>query len=274
MRLSTDQEAIMGFYDARGRESVAPLLSTVGAPTLVLYRPGSESFDELRGLAADVPIAEDALLRLRDLPNAMLVPLDSEVVAPYLSEQTTSLIEDFLGDGSSLSRDPAQAHSGTAIILFADIADSTALTERLGDDEFRERQRALDATLRTIVADEDGTSVAGRTLGDGVLAQFASARSAIRAAVRCVEAGNECSMRLHLGVHAGDVIREEHNVWGGAVNIAARICALAEPGEVLVSDVVRALARTSASVTFDDRGEVELRGIDEPQRVFAVRSLG
>ena len=68
------------------------------------------------------------------------------------------------------------------------------------------------------------------------------------------------------------MIRESDNVFGGAVNIAARISALAPPGEVLVSDIVRGLARTSAGVTFDDRGEHALKGVAEPQRVYAVRA--
>ncbi|GAG35498.1 unnamed protein product, partial [marine sediment metagenome] len=68
--------------------------------------------------------------------------------------------------------------------------------------------------------------------------------------------------------------REGNNVYGGAVNIAARIAAASEPGEVLVSDTVRSLGRTSADVTFDDRGEHTLKGVGEPQRLFAVRGGG
>jgi adenylate cyclase len=69
----------------------------------------------------------------------------------------------------------------------------------------------------------------------------------------------------------GDVIREEGNVFGGAVNIASRISALSAPGEVLVSRTVADLARTSAGVTFEDRGEHALKGVEEPQHVYAVR---
>jgi len=78
----------------------------------------------------------------------------------------------------------------------------------------------------------------------------------------------------HLGIHAGDVLREENNVFGGAVNIAARISGLSAPGEVLVSDIVRGLARTSAGVTFEDRGEQALKGVGEPVRVWAVVDNG
>ena len=107
-------------------------------------------------------------------------------------------------------------------------------------------------------------------LGDGVLAVFTSARQAIEAAVACGSAGSDAGLPLHLGLHAGDVIREENNVYGGAVNIASRISGLSAPGEVLVSDTVRSLARTSAGVRFEDRGEQALKGVGETVRVWAV----
>ena len=64
--------------------------------------------------------------------------------------------------------------------------------------------------------------------------------------------------------------RKNSNVYGGAVNIAARISGLSAPGEVLVSETVRGLARTSAGVSFEDRGEQSLKGVSEPVRVWAV----
>ena len=153
-----------------------------------------------------------------------------------------------------------------------DIADSTALTERLGDAAFRTKARDLDATLRTVIREHSGTPIEGKLLGDGVLAVFTSARQAIEAALACAKAGAEASLPLHLGLHAGDVIREDNDVYGGAVNIASRISGLSAPGEVLVSETVRSLARTSAGVTFEDRGEQTLKGVGEPVRVWCVRS--
>jgi class 3 adenylate cyclase/pimeloyl-ACP methyl ester carboxylesterase len=160
--------------------------------------------------------------------------------------------------------------SGTAIILFADIVDSTALTEQLGDTAFRERARQLDDAMRNAIREANGTTIEGKLLGDGVLAVFTSARDAITAALRCRDASASVGLELHLGIHAGDVIRESGNVFGGAVNIAARISAASAPGEILVSDTVRALARTSAGVTFEDRGKHSLKGVAEPHHLFAV----
>jgi len=153
----------------------------------------------------------------------------------------------------------------------AGIVDSTALTERLGDAAFREKARDLDIALRKVIRDNDGTPIEGKLLGDGVLATFASASQAITAALACRKAGDDGGLPLHLGLHAGDVIREDNNVFGGTVNIASRVSGLSAPGEVLVSHTVRDLARTSAGVSFEDRGEKTLKGVGEPVRVFAVQ---
>jgi class 3 adenylate cyclase len=158
------------------------------------------------------------------------------------------------------------------VILFADIADSTALTERMGDTRYREAARSLEERIRTAIADANGSVLDGKLLGDGVLALFMSARWAIVAAGECARISAESELKLHLGIHAGDVIREPNNVYGGAVNIASRIADASEPGEVLVSATVRDLARTSANVAFDDRGERTLKGIADPIRIFAIRT--
>jgi class 3 adenylate cyclase len=191
-------------------------------------------------------------------------------------EAVLAAIDDFLDEGEEATA-TAELPEGMAVILFADIVESTALTEQLGDEAFRAKARELDTSLRTIIRECVGTPVEGKVLGDGVLAVFTSARQAIECALRCGAAGSRGGLPLHLGIHAGDVIREEDpggraNVYGGAVNIAARIAGASAPGEVLVSDTVRALARTSAGVTFDNRGEYTLKGVTDPQRLFSVHS--
>jgi adenylate cyclase len=190
----------------------------------------------------------------------------------------TPEIVDAIGDFLEVERSAAHAGpdtpSGTAIILFADIVDSTALSEQLGDAVFRERSRTLEERVRAQIVHHRGTPVEGRTLGDGVLATFASASDAIAAALDCATAGEEVGLALHLGLHAGDVMRERGNVYGQAVSIASRVSDLSAPNEVLVSGTVRDLARASAGVSFEDRGERELKGVSEPVRVFCVKEQG
>ncbi len=207
-----------------------------------------------RQLAAGIPGAHLAVIKPGDPPAAQVVEL-------FLSGN----------GGAAETRPEASIPSGTAVIVFADIVDSTALTERLGDDAFREKARGLDAAMRVAIRESGGTAVEGKTLGDGVLAVFTSAKQAIACAQACHEGAFAAGLALHAGIHAGDVIREADNVYGGAVNIAARVAAASAAGETLVSATVRELARTSAGVAFEDRGEQSLKGIDDPVRVWAVR---
>jgi pimeloyl-ACP methyl ester carboxylesterase/class 3 adenylate cyclase len=241
------------------------VLSSITVPALVLHRRGDMQCPFIAGQYL-----------ARKLRNARFVPLEGDAHYPWVGDADSVLrptIEFLTGKPSSEMPPAPGPPQGTAIILFADIADSTSLTERLGDAVFHDRALSLDAALRAAVRDNDGTVIEGKLLGDGLLATFTSAKQAIDASLRCLRAGQATGLQLHLGIHAGDVIREEANVHGGAVNIAARISDAALPGEVLVSDTVRSLARTSARVTFDDRGEIVLKGVAEAQRVFAVRAL-
>ena len=158
-------------------------------------------------------------------------------------EQWPELIRAFVGVALPRPTQTASAASGTAVILFTDIVESTELTERMGDARFRTASSALDAGLRSAIREAGGLAVEGKLLGDGVLATFGSAAQAIEGARRCLALSAASELGLHIGLHAGDVIREEGNVFGGAVNIAARICGLSAAGEILVSDVVRGMAR-------------------------------
>jgi class 3 adenylate cyclase len=189
----------------------------------------------------------------------------------------TRIVEQFLGTEPDPHPPPdgpsARTSAGTAIILFADIVDSTAITARIGNAAFRDRSRQLEEALRAAIRDAGGSPVEGRTLGDGVLGVFSSAAQAIAAALQCEQHAEGVGLQLHLGIHAGDVIREEGGgISGIAVSMASRISDLSGPNEILVSSTVRDLARASTDVTFEDHGEHALKGIAEPQRVFAVRA--
>jgi len=253
MRESMTAEVAAAYVEEFARADLKEIYRRIPVPTLLC-------------VPAAGPGREDALVL------ASLVP-DCRVVVTEGAGPAAAVLE-FMGvDAAPANPSPAPTGDarGTAIILFTDIAESTALTERMGDVAFRAASRALDDRLRAAIRDAGGTPVEGKVLGDGVMGVFASAAQAIGAALRCVELSAEGALRLHIGLHAGDVIKEADNVYGGAVNIASRICGLCAPGEILVSATIRELARTSAGVAFEDRGEHALKGIEDPVRVFAVR---
>jgi len=257
---SIGPQSFLAASRATGQYDVTALLSQLRCPTLVMRSRGTPwvTLDVAKRMAASIP-------------NARFVQYDQENPLVLSGGADSELIEQFLDEDEGSPQDE-RSPQGAAVILFADIADSTALTERLGDKAFREKARELDSALRSLIRDCEGAAIEGKLLGDGVLAVFSSASGAIDCALRCGAAGDEAGLPLHLGIHAGDIIREENNVYGGAVNIAARIAAVSAPGELLVSDTVRSLARTSAGVDFEDRGEHELKGVADPQRLFAVRA--
>jgi len=256
IRACSEPEAHRAFWRTVQSYDVTALLPQLTTPTLVVQNRNNRLFPSAVGQRTAAVIRGARLALIDDITYAP-VP---ELVEAFVLEERAPV-------------KPAVTHlpSGMTAILFADIVDSTALTERLGDAAFREKARDLDSALRTIIRDHSGTAIEGKLLGDGVLAVFTSARHAIQAALACGKAGDDAGLPLHLGLHAGDVIREEGNVYGGAVNIASRIAGLSAAGEVLVSETVRSLARTSAGVRFEDRGEQALRGVGEAVRVWAVR---
>lgn len=247
------------FITATWDFDIESLLPEITCPTLVLHRRDHRYFplDLGRRLAAEIS-------------DARLSVIEGTSFYPWFEHSDTimDLVDAFAPAQSGVN--PAAAHqllsesTGMAIIFFADIVDSTALTERMGDAAFRKTTRELDELLRAIIAEGDGTAIEGKLLGDGVLATFQSASQAIDAALRCSSAANSHGLPLHLGLHAGDVIREQNNVFGGAVNIASRISMLSAPGEVLVSDIVRGLARTSAAVVFAAARVVAVASRDRP----------
>ena len=259
MRECSTPEIARAYFSAEF--DIADILGSVECPTLVVQRRGYQL----------VPV-ERAQELCSKIPNAELAILEGRTGVTYMEdmEVLAAAIDEFLGEGADAAA-TATFPEGMTAILFLDIAGSTELTTKLGDAAYREKERELDTSLRAAITEAGGTPVEGKVLGDGVMAVFTSARQAIDAAQRCRDLGNDASLPLHLGIHAGDVVREGNNVHGGAVQLAARVQSVAAPGEILVSATIRDLARTSAGVQFEDRGEHALKGIAEPQRLFAVR---
>jgi class 3 adenylate cyclase len=263
-RASMGPLELLAFRDAIRKIDITSLLPQIAAATLVIHM--DTDFTPIR-YSREFASA---------IPRSQLLTVSEGSLGLAPTPEVLDAIIGFVAADASPTRTqtaqpPGPVASGTAIILFADIADSTALTEDLGDAAFRDKARELDEALRHAIASNGGAAIDGKLLGDGVLATFGAAREAIACASACHSAATNVDLAIHVGIHAGDVIREDDNVYGGAVNIASRVANEAAAGETLVSSTVRDLARTSAGVSFEDRGERELKGVGEPVRVFAVR---
>ncbi|HEY6430236.1 MAG TPA: adenylate/guanylate cyclase domain-containing protein, partial [Acidimicrobiales bacterium] len=162
---------------------------------------------------------------------------------------------------------PASVRS---VILFTDVVDSTRLTEELGDARYRERARRLEEVVTSTIAAHGGNIVSGINLGDGFIGLFDSAEQAIDAARRCAQDCCSSELHLHLALHTGAILVDGPRIYGSAVNLAARICTLTGPDEILVSEALHGLAGTFAQIAFVDRGVHSLKGIAEPQRLYGL----
>jgi YVTN family beta-propeller protein len=164
-----------------------------------------------------------------------------------------------------------QRTSGTATVMFTDVESSTDITTRLGDDA----AASLLATHNTIVLDQvaafGGHDV--RSTGDGFLVVFDSARAAVSCALAIQRqlTEREHPIRVRIGLNAGEVLRSGDELFGAAINLAARVMDRADGGEILTTDTVRQLVGTMTDATFRDRGRVALKGFAERQRLYEVR---
>jgi class 3 adenylate cyclase len=165
---------------------------------------------------------------------------------------------------------------GAFTILFTDVAGSTALLERLGEEPWFQIIRAHDALLRRLTAEHDGTVV--KSQGDGFMLVFTSARAALQFAIATQRAFAEGStvgadepLRLRIGLHSGFVMEDASDFFGKSVVLAARIADHARGGEILVSDAVRRYTEQDPVFLFHDVGEMNFKGLKDAYRVHTVR---
>jgi class 3 adenylate cyclase len=258
-------------------------LAHVAAPTLVLHRRGDRV----------VPFRLGREMASR-LSNSNLVPLDGHIHWPWLgdTEPVARAVLEFIGGDKSVAG--AVASDDTQTVLFTDVEGSTALTQRLGDAKAREVLREHERMVREALKSHGGSEV--KTMGDGFMTSFSSATRALECAIamqRAFEEWNEgvgaalappqgaassaptTPIKVRIGLNAGEPITEDDpagraDLFGTAVNLAARIAAKASGGEILTSDTVRGLV-AGKGFLFSDRGDSALRGLEDPVRLYEVR---
>ncbi len=195
--------------------------------------------------------------------------------------------------------DWASAPEGTVTILFSDIEDSTVLTEKLGDRAWMALLQKHNALIRQQVRAHGGFEV--KTIGDGFMVAFQSARRALECAIQIQKAfaapeapvlrqaqdgqaealsvhpealegwgGLGFALRVRIGLHAGEAIKDKDDFYGKNVILASRIGGIATGGQILVSSLLKDLTESSGDFRFGDGREVELKGLSGRQRVFVV----
>jgi class 3 adenylate cyclase len=158
---------------------------------------------------------------------------------------------------------PHAAPDGTITILFSDIEGSTAMTERLGDQRWLDVLREHNRVVREHVAAHGGYEV--KSQGDGFMIAFQSARRALQCAIAIQRAfelhAPADGLRVRIGLHVGEVVKEADDFFGKNVILAARIAAQAAGGEILVSALVKELTHSASDLRFAEPRRAELKGL-------------
>jgi class 3 adenylate cyclase len=232
---------------------IRPLLPSIRVPTLVVHRRNDRdsTIQEGRYIAAHVP-------------GARFVELEGEDHLPWIDpDQILDVVEEYL-TGVPRAPEPDRV---LATVLFTDIVASTERAGELGDRQWRAVLDGHDRIARQHIERFQGRQV--KATGDGVLALFNGPGRALRCASALRDDVRTLGVEIRSGLHCGEVELRENDIGGIAVHIGARIAALAEPGQVLVSSTVKDLV-TGSGMVFVDRGEHQLKGVAGTWRVFAL----
>lgn len=169
--------------------------------------------------------------------------------------------------------------SSTITLLFTDIRGFTEYTAEQGDQTAFRMLRKHNEVIRSEIEKTGGREV--KTQGDSFMVSFKTARAAVLCAVSIQDAFAEARdastggpIRVGIGINTGEPVQEEGDYFGGMVNIAARICAAAGAGEILISESTRQVVGKLDGLDFADRGKHELKGIAEKQNLYSVVPLG
>ncbi|HXE99995.1 MAG TPA: adenylate/guanylate cyclase domain-containing protein [Solirubrobacterales bacterium] len=233
---------------------VRPVLPTIRVPTLILHRTGD--------LVAPV---EGARLMAERIPDARMVEFEGTDHVPFTGdfEPIVDEMEEFLTG----TRHARPLDRVLATVMFTDLVDSTRRAADAGDRRWRELIARHDELTRRQLDRYRGREV--KTLGDGFLATFDGPARAIECACAIRDGISAHGLELRAGLHTGECELDGDDVRGMAVNIGARVGAIAGANEVLVSSTVRDLV-VGADLEFTERGEHELKGVPGKWRLYAA----
>ena len=254
-RLSATPSSMIAIERIWAELDIRPVLPTIQAPTLVLHRTG----DPVERVEAGRDFA-------RRIPGAQFVELAGDDWPVWAGDQKAlfDAIESFL---SGIREEEAELERVLATVLFTDIVGSTQKASSIGDRAWRELVERHHSVVRAMLGRYRG--VEQDVAGDGFFATFDGPARGVKCAQAIVDAIRPLQIQVRAGVHTGEVGTAGDKVSGIAVNVAARIAALAEPSEILVSQTVKDLVAGSG-LRFHHRGSRELKGVEGAWHLYAV----
>jgi pimeloyl-ACP methyl ester carboxylesterase len=256
LRRSASPAAAAALLRMNAEIDIRGVLPSIHVPTLVLHRSNDQesNIEEGRWIACRIP-------------GAKFVELDGRDHLPWVGDQDAVLdeIEEFVTG----VRPVPDADRVLATVLFTDIVGSTELAARLGDRRWRDLLEQHHASVRRELVRWRGREV--DAAGDGFFATFDGPARAIRCALSVTAEARGLGIEVRAGVHTGECELIGEKVAGIAVHTGARVAAIANAGETLVTQTVRDLVAGSG-IDFDERGEHEFKGVPGRWQVYAART--
>ncbi|MGH9026994.1 MAG: adenylate/guanylate cyclase domain-containing protein [Acidimicrobiia bacterium] len=243
------RSVLQGYHGMDMREVAA----SIHVPTLVLHASGDQM--------VPCELGRDLARRIDGARFVELVGPD-HLIWTHNAEQFPDAVEEFVTGGHHA---PSDENRVLTTIVFTDIVDSTRQIATLGDASWRAILADHDRRMDELLDHFDGEAI--KHTGDGRLAHFARPARAVRFATAMATAARSCGIEIRAGIHTGECESVNGDLFGLAVNIAARVAALAPPGEVLVSSTVKDLVFGSG-LTFTIHGEHELKGAPGPWSLY------
>ncbi len=200
-------------------------------------------------------------------------------VTPGLKNSVETVVQALSPKQSRSAFNPGAAGlagtESTVTIMFTDLVDSTAMTDRLGDRDSRKMFRAHNEIIRQQVEAHGGIEV--KSMGDGFMLTFQSSRRGVACAAAIQKdlrefnkEKREAKLEVRMGLSVGEPIHEEEDLFGKSVILAARISAKAQGEQILICRLVHALVSASGEFVFREVGNFNLKGISDTHTLYEV----
>jgi len=211
-----------------------------------------------------------------------IIEVEKTLVEAFLGSTEASADVERIKPGDLTPDDLPEEAAGTPVldtalrtILFTDVEGSTSMTQRLGDEAAHRLVQEHNVIIRNALREHRGNEV--KTIGDAFMVSFVSPRRAVECSIAIqrglhehIEQEPGQAIRVRAGLSAGEPVEEKQDFFGAAVQLAARACSHAQPGQILASSVIRDLC-IGKSFPFKDVGAVPLKGFDEPVHLYEVQ---
>jgi class 3 adenylate cyclase len=211
-----------------------------------------------------------------DRLNEKIVELEHELAQARADKKAYELQKELDQEEREKLRNQTNGQQVT-LVGFCDLVGFTSFLNKHGDEKAKKILQKFNIMVRSVLDTFDGTEI--KQLGDGFMFSFSSSQKAIKGALafrerlKKINSENDLDLSMQVGIHAGEVIREDDDIIGSAVNMAERIMKEASTDQIVVSETFQQLANAGDRFEFVELGERDLKGFNSERKIYEVREV-